>query len=156
MPFAARPKPISRWAANCGPYAVKLILRPRAQDGGTPAGTGGDSLRTEFAERLARDDIRYVLQVQRFLDERRTPIEDGAVEWSEADAPPEAIAELILPRSDLDGAEAAVRERSIDELAFSPWNAGGGFSPIGGLNRARRLVYPASARLRAQTPSGSP
>ena len=41
----------------------------------------------------------------------------------------------------------------MDELTFSPWNAGGGFSPIGGLNRARRLVYPASAGLRARTTS---
>jgi hypothetical protein len=139
----------SRGPFAIGPYAVKLILRPEAQDGGTPVARGSDSLRTEFVERLRRDDIRYLFQMQHFLDERRTPIEDGAVEWTEADAPPETIAEVILPRQDL-GEEVAERERSIDELAFSPWNAGGGLSPIGGLNRARRVVYSASAGLRAR------
>jgi len=143
----------SRGPFAIGPRAVKLILRPEAQDLGTPAVKGSDSLRTEFVRRLGRDDIRYLLQVQHFLDERRTPIEDGAVEWTEADAPPETIAKVILPRQRLEAGDAGERERSIDELAFSPWNAGGGLYPIGGLNRARRLVYPASARLRAQPPS---
>jgi hypothetical protein len=143
----------SRGPFAIGPNAIKLILRPEAQDLVTPAATGSDSLRNEFVGRLLRDDIRYVLQVQHFLDERRTPIEDGAVEWSEADAQPETIAEVILPRQDLEATRAAERERSIDELAFSPWNAGGGLYPIGGLNRARRLVYPASAVLRARPTS---
>jgi hypothetical protein len=139
-----------------GPYAVKLILRPEAHPGAGPGTRGRDRLRAEFVERLRRDDVRYLLQVQRFVDGRRTPIEDGTVEWTEADAPPETIAEVILPSQDLKAGDAAKRERSIDELAFSPWNAGGGLYPIGGLNRARRLVYPASARLRAPSPPASP
>jgi hypothetical protein len=143
----------SRGPFAIGSNAVKLILRPEARGADTSGARGSDSLRTEFVQRLAREDVRLLLQVQHFLDERRTPIEDGAVEWTEADAPPETIAEVILPRQDLEAADAAERERMIDELAFSPWNAGGGLYPIGGLNRARRLVYPASARLRARPSS---
>jgi hypothetical protein len=142
----------SRGPFAIGPYAVKLILRPAGREMAGPAGRGRDHIRSEFVERLRREDVRYRLDLQHYVTERLTPIEDGTIEWSEHSAPPETIAEVVLPRQDLTTDEAADRERAIDELAFSPWNAAGGLRPIGGLNRARRLVYPASALLRARSP----
>jgi hypothetical protein len=139
----------SRGPFAVGPLAVKLILRPAGGMGAGPSRSDHDGLRAEFVDRLRREDLRYLLQVQRFVDERRTPIEDGVVEWREEDAPPATVATLVLPKQDLAAAGGAEREREIDTMAFSPWDADGGLHPIGGLNRARRLVYPASVRLRS-------
>jgi hypothetical protein len=142
----------SRGPFAIGTEAVKLILRP--PDGTTTASsatvprTRSADLRSEFASRLGREDVRYLLQVQRFVDERRTPIEDGTVEWTEAATPPITVATLVLPRQDLGSSSGAQRDAEIDAVAFTPWNDGGGLRPIGGLNRARRLVYRSSARAR--------
>ena len=67
-----------------GPYAVRVRLRAESASapGAPPQGLGRRSARAS-----ARGPIRYDLQLQFFSDEKRTPIEDGNVDWSEADAP---------------------------------------------------------------------
>jgi hypothetical protein len=150
------PRPISSqtfWSRGpfaIGTQAIKLVIRSKEPSGQIvgPTPMDHDVLRSEFIRHLARTDVRYRLQVQRYVDERRTPIEDGTVEWTEAVSPPLTVGELVLPHQDLAGPDAAQREREIDALAFTPWNDAGGLRPIGGLNRARRLVYRSSARAR--------
>jgi hypothetical protein len=141
----------SRGPFAIGPYAVKLVLRPVTLAAAGEGRHGRDHLRNEFIGRLRKQDIRYRFEVQHYLDQRRTPIEDGTVDWTQENAPSETIAELILPRQDLATGNAGKREQEIDGLEFSPWNAAGGLRPVGGLNRARKLAYPASARLRARS-----
>ena len=74
------------WGA-AGP--VRYQLRPAP--GGTPAplpdSSDPDYLRHELTMRLATGDVCFELCVQRYADERRTPVEDGSVEWRESDAP---------------------------------------------------------------------
>jgi hypothetical protein len=140
----------SRAPFAVGPYAVKFRLQPTAPEGetsATPSGT--DSLRDEMIERLKGGDVRFELQVLHYVDERVTPIEDGTVEWTDRDARPETVAELLIPRQDLTEGEGPKGERMVDALEFNPWNTTEGIRPIGGLNRARKPVYEASARLRA-------
>jgi hypothetical protein len=141
-----------------GETAVKLKLQPRsAPAAATSAGRGPDYLRTDLVERLKQGPVTYLFQVQRFVDERRTPIEDGSVEWKEADAPPQTIAELVIPQQDL---SADTNESAVDRLEFTPWHTTDAIYPIGGLNRARRLVYDSSAdfreRMQPTRPSGLP
>jgi hypothetical protein len=146
----------SRAAFAVGPYAVKFVLHPRATEAVTEgAAPARGSLREEFVRRLQREDVRFGLQVQHFVDERTTPIEDGTVEWLEADAPPEPMADLVIPQQDLTTGEGPANEQLVDALAFSPWNASEGIRPIGSLNRARKLVYEASASLRTPGSSGA-
>jgi hypothetical protein len=86
--------------------------------------------------------------VQRYVNADRTPIEDGTVEWKEADAPLVTIARLIIPAQELDASD----EAEIDGYSFNPWNASlDDFRPLGSMNRARRLVYSASAKMRNET-----
>jgi hypothetical protein len=102
-------------------------------------------LRSELKSRLKEGGVQFDFQVQRYVDEVSTPIEDATVEWAEDISPFVTIARLIIPAQELDDAA----EREIDRFAFNPWNTGSDdLRPLGSMNRARKLVYSASARLR--------
>jgi hypothetical protein len=137
----------SRGPYACGPLAVKFLLAPAEGTAAGPEPNRADPnyLRTEFAARLAAGDVAYDLLVQRFADARRTPIEDGSVEWREADAPPVPVARLVIPRQDLTAAGALATAAAVDRLEFNPWHTTPEFRPLGNLNRARQMVYTASA-----------
>jgi hypothetical protein len=129
-----------------GPVAVKFKLEPVPPGGDTlSAAAPAPDLRAELMSRLERGDVQFDFKVQRYLDDASTPIEDGTVEWKETAAPFVTLARLLIPAQHLDPAD----ERDIDALSFNPWNtASAAIRPLGSLNRARNLVYQASARLR--------
>ncbi|MBP8537814.1 peroxidase family protein [Streptomyces sp. MK37H] len=138
----------SRGAILWGPAGpVRYQLRPAP--GGTPAPPpdGGDPgyLHRELAMRLSTGDIAFELCVQRYLDDRRTPVEDGSVEWRESDAPVVPVAVLTVPCQDLDSARARSAARRVEQLAFNPWHTTEEFRPLGNLNRARKAAYEAAA-----------
>lgn len=136
----------SRGAVLWGRQPVRFQLRPLAIDEAPVGDSPQDenALRTELGRRLAHDEVRYRLALQRFVDERVTPIEDGAVEWREDVSPPIDVATLVIPRVEEQGTLESQRAE-VDALAFNPWNAPAEFRPLGNLNRARNVVYRMSA-----------
>lgn len=125
-----------------GAVAVKFMLDPHAVAGGETS----SNLRAELVSRLREGDVRFDFKVQRYIDAVRTPIEDATVEWKEEDAPFIAIAHLVIPRQELVGGV----EADINDYAFNPWNTGSDdYRPLGSMNRARKEVYLASAKLRS-------
>jgi catalase len=141
----------SRAPFAVGRYAVKFKLQPVVPIPWVArGGRGPDALRDEFVERLRSQDVRYHLQVLHYVDEQATPIEDGTVEWTDRGGPPEIVAELLIPRQDLTTVQAREGESMVDALQFNPWSGTAEIRPIGSLNRARKPVYQASARLRSQ------
>jgi hypothetical protein len=104
-----------------------------------------DGLRNELLGRLAQANLQFRLALQPFVDEERTPIEDGAVEWLEAVSPLVEIATLVIPRRPLASSTAVDQMAQVDKLSFNPWNAPPTFRPLGNLNRARGVVYGKSA-----------
>ncbi|WP_319690581.1 hypothetical protein [Streptomyces sp. ME19-01-6] len=129
---------------DAGP--VRYQLRPAP--GGTPAPPPDrgdpDYLHRELTQRLFTGDICFELCVQRYLDEHRTPVEDGSVEWQESDTPLVPVALLTVPRQDLDAAAAHSAVCRVEQLAFNPWHTTDEFRPLGNLNRARKAAYEAS------------
>lgn len=139
----------SRAPYKFGPYAVKFTLQGSGSTPGSSAELGESYLKEDFTERLLKGLITFDFKLQRYVDEVKTPIEDGTVEWKESDAPFETIAQLVIPQQDLRTASAKETERLVDNLAFNPWNTTEDFRPLGNLNRARRKVYQASADYRS-------
>jgi hypothetical protein len=89
----------------------------------------------------------WELRVQLCRDLETMPIEDASVEWPQEDSPYETVATVrVLAQNAWDDAAAPKEE---DGLAFSPWHALEAHRPLGALNRARRVVMPASQRFRA-------
>jgi hypothetical protein len=86
--------------------------------------------------------------VQFYADPIRTSI-DGAYAWDTADAPFVKLAELTIPQCDMDGLDAKQDEQLLRDMTFNPWHAIAEHRPIGNIQRARAMVYRASARYRA-------
>jgi hypothetical protein len=132
-----------RWGDT---LAVRYLLRPAPETMPGPEHQAGDPdyLSHEADRRLAAGDVRFELCLQRFKDSKRTPIEDTAVPWSERVSPPEPVAVLTIGRRDAGAVGAEAIRRSIDAMAFNPWNTTDSFRPLGNLNRARKAAYDAS------------
>jgi heme peroxidase/catalase len=133
-----------RWGET---LAVRYLLRPAAGASPAPVPTGRDPdfLSKEFAQRLDTGPVRFELCLQRFVDDKSTPIEDTAVEWTERVSPPLVVGVLTIRKPDVGDGEAIADARVIDELAFNPWNTTDEFRPLGNLNRARKAVYDAGS-----------
>ena len=130
----------SRAPIAIGQVAVKYMLRPQAakESGDTPA-----SLHDELAARLRQGPVVYDFCVQRYLDPESTPIENARPAWN---SPQEKIGELVLLQQDLGDAAGRSDDAFVDALAFNPWQVNTpDFVPVGSMNRARKLVYEASA-----------
>jgi hypothetical protein len=123
-----------------GPHAVRVRLKPLAPG----AATRADDRAAEMLDALARGPLAYELQLQFFVDEKTTPIEDGAVDWNEARAPYVTVATLTVPQQQRD--EALLRE--IEAATFDPWEALAEHRPLGGIMRARKHAYFASQKAR--------
>jgi catalase len=136
----------SRTPFAFGGSAARLVLKPVAISDGIKHHP--DNLHEELRTRLLAHDVEFVLFAQLYVDESRTPIEDGSIVWQETMAPPIPIGRLTIPAQDLNLAPAADFDRQVEQLDFNPWNVHGDIRPLGSLNRARRVVYQSSATLR--------
>ncbi len=135
-----------------GPHAVKFKWQSRQQPAPRPAGaTWRNYLRDDLRARLAADDLHFDFLVQFYVDPVRTPI-DGGYEWKTTDAPFVKLAELTIPRCDIDSVAARQTERHLAGMAFNPWHAIAEHRPIGNIQRARRMIYQASAGYRTHDP----
>lgn len=129
----------SRAPLRIGEVAVKYLLSPAV--GKTVPQQSEKRLGEELRRRLERDDVRFNFQVQRYVDEQNTPLEDAREAWK---SPPETIAELVIPRQTLED-----DVEFFELLEFDPWHVNtGDFEPLGSMNRARRRVYPAAVEAR--------
>jgi hypothetical protein len=126
---------------------VRYLLRPAAGAAPAPAAKPWDPnyLHHEFGDRLRSGAAAFDLFVQPYMDAKRTPIEDGSVEWTEDVSKPVRVATLTIPGQDIDDADGRATERLVDQIAFNPWHTTDPFRPLGNMNRARKIVYGASA-----------
>src|SRR6266436_3826270 len=137
----------SRGAMKWGDEAVRFLIRPVASavPAPDPALKDPEYLAKEATLRLARGDIAFDLCIQRFVEEKVTPVEDTAVEWQESVSPPEPVATITIAKADVGPAAALACSRAVEGLSFNPWNTTDDFRPLGNLNRARKVAYDASA-----------
>ncbi|MET9631175.1 hypothetical protein ABZX92_27295 [Lentzea sp. NPDC006480] len=137
---AALNKPFSGFATedffsaapiSYGPYAVRVRLRAASAEVNPQA---KDDWSADIYSRLAQAPLVHELQVQFFLDEARTPIEDAAAIW---DSPYQTVARLVIGPQEPDEAFAA----EVEAAKFDPWNAVAEHRPLGEVMRARKVAY---------------
>lgn len=137
----------SRSAYAFGDRAVQFRFAPAA-GAHAAAGidrTGPDFLREDIVELLKHGQVVFDFQVQLFINETLTPIEDGSAEW---DSDLITIGQLVLNQQDLSTGLAQEAEAQVQAIEFNPWKTIAQFRPLGSLNRARKPVYWASVALR--------
>ncbi len=130
----------------CGPYAVKLRLVPTGADGGPPPHKHDWS--ADVVARLAREELAWDFQLQFFVDDATTPIEDPTVPWPETEAPFVTVARLVAPKQDPHSAEGKALAQTIESGKFDPWVALADHRPLGEIMRARKAAYFASQQAR--------
>ena len=148
------------WSAaptRFGDHAARYSLTPAGSVDSTSRGAGPDALRGDLAARLRAGPLTFTLSAQLYVDPERTPIEDGSAEWREADSPFVAIADVVLPRQDIEDAAGQRLDAFVETLSFDPWHAPVEFRPLGNLMRARNHAYRLSTieRKAAPEPDGT-
>ena len=121
----------------CGRYAVRVRLVPAAANGVAIPGANRD-WGADFSARLARQNLQWDLQLQPFVSETLTPIEDASVNWPSAYV---TVARLTLPEQDTacPGGQALLGK--VESAVLDPWQALAAHRPLGDVQRARKVVY---------------
>jgi len=121
----------------CGPYAVRVRLLPGAGNG-APRPDARQDWGADMRQRLAHETLRYQLQLQPYVSENLTPIEDPSVNWP---TPYHTVAQLSLPPQDLVGPPRQALAQQVEQSVFDPWQALAAHRPLGEVMRARKVVY---------------
>ncbi|MCE9598196.1 MAG: catalase [Spirochaetia bacterium] len=125
---------------SCGPYAMRVRIVPSSK----PNVESSNDWGKELSDRVKQNEISFDLQLQFFVDETTTPIEDASVNWEEANAPYVTVGKLTIPQQDTNSEAGKKLDAEIESVAFDPWNALIEHKPLGDVMRARKVVYFAS------------
>ena len=121
----------------CGPYAVRVRLVPADSNGTATSGAnkdwGGD-----FSGRLRQQGLHWDMQLQPFISETLTPIEDASINWT---SPYTTVARFTLPQQDTASAHRRERCEKAEASVFDPWQALAEHRPLVDVQRARKVVY---------------
>ncbi|HET9822587.1 MAG TPA: catalase [Burkholderiaceae bacterium] len=128
----------------CGPYAVRVRMVPGPGNGPAAAGASQDWA-ADFARLLRERPLAWELQLQPFVSETRTPIEDASVAW---DTPFTTVARLTLEPQDTQSAQGQALAREAEAGVFDVWHALADHRPLGEVQRARKVLYFASQQSR--------
>lgn len=129
----------------CGPYAARVRLVPA---GNPPKAGVTRDWAQQVRQTLAQAPVMFDFQLQFFVDEESTPIEDASVDWQESVAPYVTVARLSVPQQDFADAAAKQFDVEVEAAVFDPWSALMAHRPLGDVMRARKVVYFASEKTR--------
>jgi hypothetical protein len=90
------------------------------------------------AKHLEKSEATFDFCIQYFKNEKETPTENAAIEWNEERFPFVKVATIKIPQQKLFTDE---RRELAEALSFSPANSLKIHQPVGGLNRARVIIY---------------
>ncbi len=134
----------------CGPYACRVKLLPATT---TTNANAADSWGKDFGDRLKRGPLTHELQLQFFVDEKTTPIEDASVNWP---TPYVTVAKLTLLQQDIFGDDGKRVAQEIEGTTLDPWNCLVEHRPLGDVMRSRKAIYFASEQARGAVFSDAP
>ncbi len=152
------PSPISAQYWSQTPYkfgensAIKFTIKPcKNQTFITiPENKRGpDYLKETLAKHLKRKNACYDFFIIPQKDSQAMPIEDSTIEWTPSWNGKNNIfkvATLILPKEQQPDSDKAMK--FCEDLSFTPWHGTEEMRPLGGVNRARKIVYLETSNLR--------
>ncbi len=133
---------------SCVPYlcgegrAMKYSIVPwRSAKTRVPLPAPDDYLRAAIEKNL-ESEVCFDFCVQLQTDPQRMPIEDASVIW---DSESVKVATLRIPPQEFSTPGRALEAR---RMTFNPWHAIAAHRPLGNQNRARRLIYLETSRVR--------
>ncbi len=146
----ASPLELRYWSTT--PYAfgegraVQFTLVPRVRGRArVPRHPGPDYLREAMVAALAVGERVFDCYVQFQVDPHRQPIENASVVWPERLSPWRRVGVLRIPPQRFD---SPAQLAFAHNLSFNPWHALAEHRPLGNQNRARRVIYLETSKLR--------
>ena len=122
-----------------GSNAVKYSTIPHVKTPDTiPEDPSFDYLRLAMMKQLKEGDAFFDFTVQLQTDAEAMPIEDPGHEWPESMSPFRKVATIRILQQEFDSDK---QKEFGENLSFSPWHALPEHRPLGGINRARKVVY---------------
>lgn len=142
MKTFANPLQIRYWSTTpylFGSAAVKYSVIPTVISPDTiPANPTDDFLRDAMSRQLVQGAAVFDFAVQLQTDAEKMPIEDSGCAWSETASPFRKVATIRILQQHFDDE----KQRQFGEnLSFTPWHSLPEHRPLGGINRARQVVY---------------
>lgn len=145
----ANPLQIRYWSTTpylLGSHAVKYSAIPTGEiHDKIPRQPANDFLRHAMVRQLEDEDVSFDFAVQLQSDPYSMPIEDPGREWSETESPFRKVATIRIPRQVFD---SEAQRQFGENLSFTPWHSLPEHRPLGGINRARKLIYHVIATFR--------
>lgn len=134
-----------------GDKVIKYSLKPTAPATDTqPTSSSENYLREAMVEYLKNKEASFDFLVQLQTDPVKMPIEDATVEW---DSPFIKVATIKIPLQTFDSDE---QMEFCEHLSYNPWHSLEAHRPLGGVNRARNLVYSTISQRRRELNDVSP
>jgi catalase len=122
-----------------GESAVKYSVIPQSDSNDKiPSNPSNNFLREAMVRQLDQGEAVFDFCVQFQKDSVQMPIEDPGKLWDETLSPFLKVATITIPRQSFSTPE---RDELGENLSFTPWHALPEHRPLGGINRARKVVY---------------
>jgi len=151
MKKCANPLQIRYWSTTpylFGAHAVKYSAIPQVRvPDPIPEAPGDDFLREALIKQLSKGDAFFDFAIQIQTNADTMPIEDPGVAWDETESPFRKVATIKIPQQQFD---SDIRRQFGENLSFTPWHSLPEHRPLGGINRARKVVYRAISIFRHQ------
>ena len=131
-----------------GERAVKYSVIPRIQNKDPiPTNPSDNYLREAMVAQLQNGDAVFDFCIQLQTDPKKMPIEDPGKLWDETLSPFHKVASIKIPSQVFSTPE---RDELGENLSFTPWHALPEHRPLGGVNRARKVIYDLISTFRHQ------
>jgi hypothetical protein len=125
--------------------AVKFSAKPVSSTvDAMPENPGHDFLREMMKATLRKGAVTMKFLMQPRTSDNQS-VEDCMHEWNEEQAPFYEVATIQIPSQDFDTPEL---NELGETLSFNPWHALPDHTPLGSINRMRKIVYERISRIR--------
>ncbi len=122
-----------------GERVVKYSVIPHMEKADRiPTKPSDDYLREAMIWQLNQGESVFDFCMQLQKDPVQMPVEDPGKLWDEAISPFHKVATIKIPRQSFATPE---RDELGENLSFTPWHALPEHRPLGGINRARKVIY---------------
>jgi hypothetical protein len=136
----------SQTAYLFGDRAVQYHINPhQPATSKIPKNASSNFLRERVVEHLTTDDASWDFMLQFQTDAEKMPIENPMVAWDEKLSPYLKVATIRVPSQSCD---SPAQVAFCENVSFNPWRTLPEHRPLGGINRARRAVYPMISQFR--------
>ncbi len=89
-------------------------------------------------KQLGEKDYSFDFMIQFQKDGKTMPVEDLSVRWKEENSPFIKVATVRIPKQKFNTPE---QNAYGEQLSFTPWHCLPEHTPLGGINRARKVIY---------------